>query len=523
MNLLARPRASIVLGAGLLLVALSPAFLFDFGVHNDWRIGAHALLSDGALAHVESYHLVRVGRALNAVLYNLQWKQIDSHTDLRQWRFASALLVVACFVVVALHLRRSALPSGGRAAFFTLALFLAPPITIDVYYASLFVPGTLGIVLASGTFVAQRRFLDGLPRAAATRRRLVLWSIVTVSGLTVGHFVYTPSVAFFLVLAALHALYGPASSQSRRRALLELGAYIASCVLYFVLQRALVLPWAAEAFAYSSLWTDSRYSFRISLWPGREGLSFLRDSVRMSLGAWNAFASIDAGWIVTPVIGLALARAAFARVERERRRHGLFLVGFLVACFGAAVAPAVLTNFPWADYRVLVCPILLACIAFLWALSRLAAGSFFAVSPQREPWVLGLGSIVLAAAAFATLATGVREARAEVECLQRFALGASRTASIRMVIDESGPRRSRLRKEFGYRVDEVGPLDEFAFEVTRDLIERGRLAPTRAAQWADVPVLDLEAAERLRGAPGIAVLDVGSCACVAGSVCEGLR
>jgi hypothetical protein len=245
----------------------------------------------------------------------------------------------------------------------------------------------------------------------------------------------------------------------------------------------------------------------------------------VSFNAWNAFGSFDAVWIVAPVIAVALLRGALSRADREGRRHAVFVLGFFVACFGLSIAPALFSNFRPTGYRILVAPVLLVCIAFLWAVSSGLPLRAAAALRLRERYWLGVSTGLLACATVATLATAVHEARAEVECLQHFVLNSPRVDTLLLLGEGPGGGRSRLDQEFGYRIREVGPLDEFGFQVIGDLLERGRLAPARAALMNKLRVVSSEEAAQLRAAPRTAVLDVNarSCSCVAGLACRELR
>lgn len=386
-------------------------------------------------------------------------------------------------------------------------------------------PGTVAIVLTIGTYVAQRGLLDSALRSTSQRRELTIWSILTTMALTIGHFVYTPSTAFFLVLAAIHVLHGPVSSRSRKVALLELGVYVLSCLLYLVVQREIIFPWASRALAYGSFWTDSQYSFGVSLVPGQRSLEFVHDAARVSFNAWNAFSSFDAAWIVAPVIAVALLRGTFSRADRERRRHAVFVLGFFVVCFSLSIAPALLSDFRWTGYRILVGPVLLVCVAFLWAVFSMLPQLASAASGLRDRLLLRISSGLLAGVAFVTMATAVHEARAEVECLQHFVLRGPRIDSLLLLGEESGGGRSQLSQEFGYRIREAGPVREFGSQVIEDLLRGGQLVPAKAPLLGNLREVSLEDAARLRSALRTAVLNVNArtCSCVAGLPCQEMQ
>jgi hypothetical protein len=499
-----------------LFAALSPAFLSDFGVHNDWSIGDRVLVPDLTLGHAESYHLVRVGRLLNALLYNAQWRQIGTYTDLRLWRFLAALLTVASFTAVALHAGRFTTLSGSRGVLLVFALFLAPPLVINSYYASLFVPGAVAIALVSGVYIAQQRLFVAAWASRSPRSWLTIASVLTALALVVGHFLYTPSTAFFLVLAAFFLLFGAPLGQ--RAALLELGVYGLSCLLYFVLQREIVSPWASQAFTYDSGWTDPQYTFEVAWMPGERSLEFLRDAASVSFNAWNAFLGFDASWLSISVVCIALLRKARRCKNREDRLRGLFVLTFFSACIALSIAPPLLSDFRWTGYRILVGPVLLVCVAFLWALPSLIPSRASGRAERALPLV---SCLILAGVTFAGLATAVREARTEVGCLEDFVLNGPMAETVLLLGEESGGGRSRLRQEFGSRIREAGPVAEFGFQVIAKLRHDGHLPEPRASLLRYLGEVGREALESLPLTGRIAVLDVNAtgCACVAGPAC----
>jgi hypothetical protein len=501
-------------GAVGLFAALSPAFLSDFGVHNDWSIGDRVLVPDLTLGHAESYHLVRVGRLLNALLYNAQWRQIETYTDLRLWRFLAALLTVASFAAVALHAGRFTTLSGSRGALLVFALFLAPPLVINSYYASLFVPGAVAIALVSGVYIIQQRLFVAAWASRSPRSWLPVASVLTALALVVGHFLYTPSTAFFLVLAAFSLLYG--GPRGPRTALLELGAYVLSCLLYFVLQREIVFPWASQAFAYDSRWTDPQYTFDVAWMPGERSLEFLRDAASVSFNAWNAFLGFDASWLTISVVCIALLRKARTS-NREGRLRGLFVLAFFSACVALSIAPSLLSDFRWTGYRILVGPVLLVCVAFLWALPSLIPSR----AGRAERALPAVSCLILTGVTFAALATAVREARTEVGCFEDFVLNGPLAETVLLLGEESGAGRSRLRQEFGSRIREAGPVAEFGFQVIAKLRRDGQLLEPRGSLLRYLSEVGPEALEPLPLTGRIAVLDVNAtgCSCVAGPAC----
>jgi hypothetical protein len=111
----------------------------------------------------------------------------------------------------------------------------------------------------------------------------------------------------------------------------------------------------------------------------------------------------------------------------------------------------------------------------------------------------------------------VEEARAEIGCLQDFLLEGPHVDSL-LLLSEA-PGGSELREEFGYRIREVGPLDEFGFQVIDDLKRRGLLPAEQAGSVGEV---SREEVGRVEAIPRTAVLDVDvhSCRCVAGPPCQ---
>jgi hypothetical protein len=498
---------AVALGAAALFAVLAPAWLSDFGVYNDWGLRPSDVAGPPVFGHPESYHLVRVGRLLNALLHNVQWRQLESYADLRAWRLLAAVLLAASFVAVSLDLARATRLPPRRTVLLLFAVFLAPPMLLPAYYASLFAASAVALAWVSGTYVLQRRLFAAAWAAPSRLRRVLPVAALATLALVVGHELYTPSTALFLVLAAFSLLYG--DERAPRQALVELAVYGLSCALYLVLHRAVLGPWAERTFTFGSRWTDAQYGFDVAWSPGAQSLEFLRDAATVSLNAWNAFLGVDASAFVLVVIGAALPLAA-RRSDRAQRYRGLFIVAFFLACAAASLAPPLLSDFRWTGYRILVGPVLLVCVALLWALARLL--------PER---LLTVACLLLACTGAAAFWTAVHEARTEVRCLQDFA----RTTSAETVLllgEVPGAGRSRLREEFGYRVREVGLAAEFGREVVLKLRREGQLVGSPLRQVGPIAPEELASIARQ---PRLAVLDVSAagCACVTGPACGDAR
>jgi len=502
-------------GAVLVLAAVSPALFAEYGVHSDYRLGDRALVGDLVFGHIESFHLVRVGRILNALLTNVQWRLIASYDQLGRWRVFAAVLLVFSFLAVALLLRRGTRLSPARAALVSLSVFLMPCFTVNVYIASLFVPGAVTLAYAVGVYMVQRELLGPDSHSPV---RLAAWLVVTLPALIVGHFLYTPSTAMFLALAAIHLVFGPPSPATRRTAGLELGVYVLAALAYFAVQQEIVFPWALRTLSFGSAWTDPEYDFAIAL-PGTESIGFLGETFAASANVWNAFAGIDVAWLVTAVLLAGLVRALW-RSDAAGRHHLLFSAGFFVACFGMGVAPLLVSHFHALGYRILTLPMLLIGIALLAIAFDLVPQADSAPRQRREGVLVATVATFLGGLAFATMSTAVGEARAEIECLERFLLHAPPLESIALL--EESPGGSRLRFEFSERIREAGPLDEFGYQVIETMTRRGMLAPNHKGLSRTARAVTRNLAEEAARGRRSAVLDVGidSCSCIAGSVCQ---
>lgn len=514
--------AGILGPAVLLLAVFFPAFVTDYGIHNDYRIAESAGPSSLAFGHIESFHLVRVGRILNAYLFNLHWHQITSYTDLKYSRLISSVILVVSFASIAAHVSRHTKLSERSAAFLVFALFLAPPVTINAYYASLLVPGTLAIAFTAFCYIAQRPLLERALRPGSTRGQWIVWIGFTLSALVAGHFIYTPSTMIFLVLAAIALMYGTDAARERTAALAATLVYSTSCVVYFAIQKVIVFPWASRALSYGGRWTDPQYQFSVS-WSvlGDRTLGFLHDALSATFRVWDVFEGCNAAWITIPVLVLlGIRRHLQSRTDPEARRHDRFVIGFFAVFFAIGIAPFLVSDLRWPGVRMLLVPTLLVALVLVGGFLDVTKIAARDGSTRRDRRILLASSLVLAALALATISIGVWESRSEVQCLEHFARD-PRVDQIVLLGASDG--ESRLGLEFGHRIRETGPLHDFGTQVIGALAHRGGITPGRAQRLiASLGEIESSALQRLelRGSRTI-VVDVASyaCACVAGSAC----
>jgi len=229
------------------------------------------------------------------------------------------------------------------------------------------------------------------------------------------------------------------------------------------------MPWASQSFEHDSQWTDPQYHFAISLGITRTKWLFMRDAMDSSLNLWNAFNGMDVAWLAPAVLCVALLRRLRC-AGPKRWRPALFVWGFFAASFALGLAPFYVSDFRDAGYRMLLGPAQLVALALIWAVEELLGFHDRDDLPGWARFLLPSLAVLLASVAFVTMLTGVREARAEVSCLEGVLSTAPAGTEVLLLNRLWGG--SRLRFEFGWRISEQGLLDEFATQVVGGVSNR---------------------------------------------------
>ena len=134
-----------------MLLLYLPAFVFDFGVHNDYM--AWSYRNDKCcLRFPESTHLLAVGRPLGALLLNLHFAAFGDIKSLAIGRAVSWLTMIAAYYIFCLTLIKKYRLSHLFSITTGFLIFLLPSAILYVIWLTNFVPGSLATLISVTAF-----------------------------------------------------------------------------------------------------------------------------------------------------------------------------------------------------------------------------------------------------------------------------------------------------------------------------------------------------------------------------------
>lgn len=182
----------------LICVALSvgylPYLLFEFGFHNDFAIWEYPH-KNCCSAFVETQHLIKIGRFLQAYLQSFFFMFFDEPNEFVYGRVLSLVFYVLSACLLFKIMTQFSIRPTVAATISLLCMFL-PPAQINVGWVANFIPGAFNsaIVLTAACIFSSGRL---------EKNWSVLRAVVSGTLLVVSLFIYPPTIGFFLLPALL--------------------------------------------------------------------------------------------------------------------------------------------------------------------------------------------------------------------------------------------------------------------------------------------------------------------------------
>jgi hypothetical protein len=232
------PALAVGLLALAALLVFLPAFVNDFGIHNDYMMGYPRHWT------WETRNLKLVGRPLGALLIDIQSQLYTTVAGLRVQRFVSFLLSIAAGALVFRHFwKRIPLPPLWAAGA-TFCILLLPTVQVQVLWATNLPPGSIAMLLTVTTYyVLGQAFLDRDWTAGALGRVAAAMAVFVATAL-----IYPPTALFLLAFPFAHLAFMPLEEwpKVRRRIFRDLLFVVVGLLIYFLIAKVYV---AAEATA----------------------------------------------------------------------------------------------------------------------------------------------------------------------------------------------------------------------------------------------------------------------------------
>lgn len=354
----------VVALAAVLVLVYWQALSQEFGFHNDYRVRDVLDFSfdtsspKGMLKHLESMHLLYVGRPINAIAFNFHQSLFHSIADFAAGRAATLALTIALAVALYMFLRLSLHVGRAEAFILSLATYCLPSFQLYINWVANFVPGTFNAAISVAAFhcahIGWTRSSKWLSRAN------LVWVALAFLLLEIGLFNYPATALFILFYLFIFIAYSP-ESPARVATLSKriLGLTVAALASYFIIFKFVYFPWM-EAYWGREFQSYDPGTYKFDLLPNENMLRFVGDLLRYGLLAWlptndkisfplfNGTILILASlvWLCWPVAGKENESVETRAVEGEMRIRLMLLVALF------SIVPFLVSPKSFVAYRV---------------------------------------------------------------------------------------------------------------------------------------------------------------------------
>lgn len=236
---------------------------FQFGIHNDYRALDRLINIDDIKSfydifyHVESVHLLVIGRPLNAILFNLQQMTITSIDSFRLWRIFSALTLVSALVIFYDANKRIGLCKLRNRLVF-LILFM-PASIVYIFWVTNFVPGSLTVCISATAYWLMSRCLI---------KKTWFYQSSGILVTTICMLIYPPCALSIIIPAGLYCLYGNDLIIIKRIVRYSIIWLASSFIVSFALNKLVFFKLFAMHYGSSFVsYNPSQYNYSIGITP----------------------------------------------------------------------------------------------------------------------------------------------------------------------------------------------------------------------------------------------------------------
>lgn len=349
----------------LFLLIYWPAILLDYGFHNDYRVRDVFDYSfdysnpRGMLKHLESMHLLYIGRPLNALAFNLHQSFFQSISDFSTGRLISLLTIFSLAMAFYHFLRTTVRVRRVEAFVLSLAIFCLPSFQLYIVWLTNFVPGALNLAIV--TFAYHCAHTGWMRSPAALSRSNIWWIASAFLLLVISLFNYPPTTLFILFYLFMFVAFS--KEPFDHVALLSkriLGLTVVAFAVYYIAFKFVYFPlmqgyWGDEFRSYD----PNTYRFDLAL--NAHLVSVLGDLFRYGFLAWMpdspelSMAIINgAVALIAPLLWLCMPRDKDDDLASivPKARHGLEKIRLLLLVILASVIPFVVSPNSFVAYRV---------------------------------------------------------------------------------------------------------------------------------------------------------------------------
>lgn len=224
--------------AAMALIAIYfPAFVHDFGIHNDYLTWSYNNRKC-CLGFPESYHLLYVGRPIGALLLNVHLAAFTNIPDLKYGRLFGFFTLITAYWLYCILLTRRYKLNAELSLISGLLIFTLPSAILYVTWITNYIPGIFNVLLVTVAYA-----LVSSPTTQCYKYGFYLPLIGYVL-FFVSFWIYPPTSLFFFIFPFAAALFIDKNKWVvlRRRIIWTTTIGIVLFILYYMLVKFVSVP-----------------------------------------------------------------------------------------------------------------------------------------------------------------------------------------------------------------------------------------------------------------------------------------
>lgn len=342
------------------IIAYSSALTTEFAIHNDYRAFdiQHYSINifdgwHGILKHMESMHLMYIGRPLNAILFNFQQSLIHTIEDFRYARYLSLATLILISFITYLKLHQKLKYLNVWLLIVAFGILSIPSANLYVCWISNYVPGSLNLLLS---LLAWLLFDHSIRHTSIYVRYWGLFfSYLTLLAACLN---YPATALFFGFIPFVRLVLDKGDwSEVKHNALFSLGFLLLTLVSYVLIHKLLLYKYFSHLFG-SEFRSYDPVSYKFTFAINQNLFKLLIEAVTAGFSIYSTHVEkyyLSLINILILFISLLITSSLikvndFTRLsQKELKERAIIIIAFLAV----SLSPILLTPNGFVAYRIL--------------------------------------------------------------------------------------------------------------------------------------------------------------------------
>ncbi|MBF0120894.1 MAG: hypothetical protein HQK79_18860 [Desulfobacterales bacterium] len=355
--------------SSLIFLIYLPAFILDFGIHNDYMIWSYENQKFSILGFPESSHLIYIGRPLGALLLNLHFIIFSGIKSLIIGRFIGYLTLILSFFlfcrIIITHYQSPPL----RSLLIGLGIFTLPSVILYVIWLCNYIPGIFTILLSIIAYYLVNKGYIG--------KKISIYLIVS------GYFlfflsllIYPPVSLFFLTFPFFVTLFSDTKMwiENRRKIFHQTIIPLILLGFYFFAAKYIITPLIKKILPEVNNYKipTTNYEFTVGI-NFKEKYEVIKELFSTTFNLWSSNYIPNFFWLILLIILISLIVTGinYYKHEKMRSKYSLERVIFAIFLLGISAMPVIAPKGGFIAYRIILVPIVFVTILFFWSVEIL--------------------------------------------------------------------------------------------------------------------------------------------------------